>query len=139
MLNTIKKWLIAIRPFGFATTLVSTTLGASLAFYHGSFNPGLYFMTMAPLLLIHTGTNLINDYYDYKFGLDGEQSLSSSGLNRVNGQIKLNQIYTVAIACFLASIPFGAYLTLLRGPIIFILGTLGALAGYFLYSISHQL
>jgi 1,4-dihydroxy-2-naphthoate octaprenyltransferase len=131
MLEKLKWWLIAIRPFGFATTTVSTSIGAALAFYDGSFNLKLHIISMIPLILIHTGTNLINDYFDYLIGLDKGQSLSSSGLNRVKGKITLEEIYKVGITCFLASIPFGIYLSLLRGPIIFIIGTIGAFAGFF--------
>ena len=131
MLQKIKRWLIAIRAFGFATTTVSTGLGTALAFHDGYFDLRLYLFSMAPLILIHTGTNLINDFFDYLIGLDDGGSLSSSGLTRVKGGITPDQIYTVGIKCFLASIPFGLYLTLLRGPIIFILGTIGALAGFF--------
>ncbi len=131
MLEKLKYWLIAIRPFGFATTTVSTSIGAALAFYDGAFNLKLHIISMIPLILIHTGTNLINDYFDYLIGLDKGQSLSSSGLNRVKGKITLKEIYRVGIICFFASIPFGIYLSFLRGPIIFIIGTIGAFAGFF--------
>ncbi len=130
MIRTLKNWFIAIRPFGFATTLVSTGVGTALAFHDGFFDPVLYLLTMAPLLLIHTGTNLINDYYDFKIGIDSE-SLDTNGLNRVNGEIKPEEIYRVSIACFLLSVPFGVYLSFLRGAIIFFMGTLGALAGFY--------
>lgn len=131
ILSKLKYWLIAIRPFGFATTTVSTSVGAALAFYHGIFDIKLHLISMIPLLLIHTGTNLINDYFDYIIGLDHGDSLSSSGLNRVKGKIKVEEFYRVGLCCFFLSIPFGIYLSLLRGWIIFLVGTIGALAGFF--------
>ncbi|MFW6035064.1 MAG: prenyltransferase [Halothermotrichaceae bacterium] len=131
MFNKFKYWIIAIRPFGFATTTVSTSVGAALAFYHGVFDFKLHIISMIPLILIHTGTNLINDYFDYIIGLDYKNSLSSSGLKRVENKIRPEQFYKVGLICFLASIPFGLYLSLLRGGIIFLVGTIGAFAGFF--------
>lgn len=131
MFKKIKTWFIAIRPFGFATTTVSTSVGAALAFYHGSFDLQLHLISMIPLILIHTGTNLINDYYDYLIGIDHGNSLSSSGLNRVGDKIKPEQFFRVGLICFFASVPFGIYLSLYRSWLIFIIGTIGALAGFF--------
>lgn len=133
MLNKrkIKAWMIAIRPFGFATTTVSTSVGAALAFYYGIFNIKLHLISMIPLILIHTGTNLINDYYDYLIGIDNKESLSSSGLSRVKDIINPGEFYKVGLICFFSSVPFGIYLSLYRSWIIFLIGTIGALAGFF--------
>lgn len=127
-ISKIKAWLIAIRPFGFVTTLVSTSVGAALAFYHGNFNYKLHLLSMIPLILIHTGTNLINDYYDYIMGIDND---TSSTLHKVKDIISIKEIYWIGIICFLASIPFGIILSLYRDWIIFIIGSIGALAGFF--------
>ncbi|MFP4016658.1 MAG: prenyltransferase [Halanaerobiales bacterium] len=120
-----------MRPFGFATTTVSTSVGAALAFYQGTFDLKLHLISMIPLILIHTGTNLINDYYDYLIGIDKGESLSSSGLNKVKDIIHPHEFYMVGITCFLASLPFGIYLSLYRSWTIFLIGTIGALAGFF--------
>jgi len=127
----IKAWIIAIRPFGFATTTVSTSVGAALAFYYGTFDIKLHLISMIPLILIHTGTNLINDYYDHLIGIDSRESLSSSGLNKVKDIINPKEFYQVGLICFFSSVPFGIYLSLYRSWIIFLIGTIGALAGFF--------
>lgn len=129
--NTIIAWLIAIRPFHFVTTLVSTSIGAALAFYHGSFNIRLHLISILPLILIHTGTNLINDYYDHLIGIEDNESLTSSAYHKVKDIINIKEFYTVGLICFFASIPFGIYLSHYRSWIIFIIGTIGALAGFF--------
>lgn len=131
MFKKAKCWFIAIRPFGFATTTMSTGIGTALAFHDGFFNLKLYILSMVPLILIHTGTNLINDYYDYIIGLDKNLNLSSSCLNKVKDVISPEEFYRVGLICFLSSVPFGIYLSYQRGIIIFILGTLGALAGFY--------
>ncbi|MEJ6952207.1 UbiA family prenyltransferase [Natronospora cellulosivora (SeqCode)] len=131
MKSKLKAWFIAIRPFGFATTTVSTSIGAALAFYYGNFNLTLHIISMIPLILIHTGTNLINDYYDDLLGIDTGDIISSSGLNRVRDLISPREFYIVGLSCFFASIPFGIYLSFYRTWIIFLIGTIGALAGFF--------
>ncbi|MFW6306907.1 MAG: prenyltransferase, partial [Bacillota bacterium] len=114
-----------------ATTTVSTSVGAALAFYHGVFDLNLHLLSMIPLILIHTGTNLINDYYDHIIGIDHEESFSSSGLKQVKKYISPQEFYIVGLACFLCSIPFGIYLSLHRDWLIFLIGTIGAFAGFF--------
>ncbi len=128
IISKSKAWFIAIRPYGFVTTLVSTSLGGALAYYHGSFNFLLHLLSMIPLILIHTGTNLINDYYDYIQGIDAK---SSSTFYKVKDIISIKEIYWAGILSFIASIPFGIILSLYRGWIIFVFGSIGALAGFF--------
>jgi len=130
IIGKTKAWFIAIRPFGFVTTLVSTSVGAALAFYHGYFTYKLHLLSMIPLILIHAGTNLINDYYDYIMGIDHDFSASST-YKKVKDFLHINEFYRTGIICFLASVPFGLTLSLYRGWIIFIIGSIGALAGFF--------
>ncbi len=130
-MEKLKNWLIAIRPFGFTGTLIPTAIGGVLAYSRGIFNSYLFFITMAAFLLIHTGTNLINDYYDYLKGIDSDDSFTSSGLRRVKNNIKISRIYQAGVGSFLLSIPFLIYIASIRGSEVLIFGGTGILAGFF--------
>jgi len=130
-LKKIKAWSIAIRPHGFVTTAVSTSVGAALAFYHGSFDLKIHILSMIPLILIHTGTNLINDYYDYFIETKCSEPIISATYKQVKGIISIDEFYRVGLYCFSASIPFGIILSLYRSWLIFFIGSIGALAGFF--------
>ncbi|NLM97325.1 MAG: 1,4-dihydroxy-2-naphthoate octaprenyltransferase [Halanaerobiaceae bacterium] len=130
-IQKIKAWCIAIRPHGFVTTTVSTSVGAALAFYQGSFDIKLHILSMIPLILIHTGTNLINDYYDYFIETKCSEPMISPTYKQVKDIISIDDFYRVGVCCFLASVPFGIILSLYRSWLIFLIGTIGALAGFF--------
>ena len=51
-------------------TFSSVTLGALLAYLYGSFNVPLYLLTLAGMIAFHAATNMINDFYDVKHGVD---------------------------------------------------------------------
>ena len=81
-------------------------------------------------MLIHAGTNLINDYYDLKKGADTQDSL---GPNRAlkEGMLTPSRSIGVAIVCFALGSGLGLYLVATRGLFILYLGIFSVLAGWF--------
>ena len=72
---TLKTWVMAIRPKTLTAALVPVSVGTGLAFGAGV---GRWLPALAALLgalLIQIGTNLTNDYYDFKKGADTEERL----------------------------------------------------------------
>jgi 1,4-dihydroxy-2-naphthoate polyprenyltransferase len=69
-LDIVSKWLIATRSAVFIMTAISVSIGALLAFRDGSFSWILFIATFFGLLFAHASNNLINDYVDYKKGID---------------------------------------------------------------------
>lgn len=71
----IKLWWMAVRPFAFPASVMPVVYGSLIALL---VNPAIKFGIIAFILcligsmLIHVGTNLVNDIYDYKKGLDKE-------------------------------------------------------------------
>ena len=66
----LTNWFIATRPWSFTMTLISVSVGSALAALDGSFSWGLCLLAAAGAVFMHAGTNLLNDYYDVKHGLD---------------------------------------------------------------------
>lgn len=126
----VRVWWMATRPFSFTASVVPVTLGAVLAAYDGYFDLGLFALTLIGSVLIHAGTNLANDYYDWKKGADTPESL---GPNRAlqEGMLTPQQVFIGALVCFGVGSLIGLYLVAARGVFILMLGILSVLAGWF--------
>jgi 1,4-dihydroxy-2-naphthoate octaprenyltransferase len=79
--------------------------------------------------LLHTGTNLINDYYDHKTGVDKEGALGGSGVIQER-LLSPRAIRNAGYLSFGVSALIGIYLIYVCGPVIAVLGVAGILLGY---------
>jgi 1,4-dihydroxy-2-naphthoate octaprenyltransferase len=126
----VRTWWMATRPFSFTASVVPVTLGAVLAGYHGQLNPWLFALTLLGSVLIHAGTNLANDYYDWKKGADTSGSLGPSRVIQ-DGLLTPQQVFIGALVCFGLGSLIGLYLVAVRGVFILLIGILSVLAGWF--------
>ncbi len=69
-LDIVAKWLISTRSAVFIMTAFSAMIGGILASRDGNFSWGLFLASMFGLIFAHASNNLINDYVDYKRGID---------------------------------------------------------------------
>jgi len=59
------------RPPFFTATIVPTIFGAVFAWHETtSFDTLLFILTLMGVLFLHAGTNVVNDYFDYRSGTD---------------------------------------------------------------------
>ncbi len=124
-------WARAVRAFSFTASLIPPSVGAVLAFMHDT--PAKW--ALFPLVLIasvsyHAGTNLVNDYYDFRNNVDRRGTLGSSGL-LVQGLIPARSVLRGAVVLFALGTLIGFYFISVRGVPIFVLGLVGLLGGYF--------
>ena len=126
-----KVWVAVCRPFSFTATIIPVLLGTVLAVNEGK-RVNFYFLAAVLLgvLLLHAGTNLINDYYDYKNGLDNKDYPGGSGV--IPGEIiTAYQIKVAALCCFAVSFLAAGYLIYELGFIIALIFGIGLTGGYF--------
>ena len=69
-LDTIARWLVATRAAVLIMTFISATIPALLALRTGQFNLGRYLLLLVGLIFAHAANNLLNDYTDFKRGVD---------------------------------------------------------------------
>jgi 1,4-dihydroxy-2-naphthoate octaprenyltransferase len=65
-----KTLFLATRPWSFTMTFSSVTLGTLVAALAGDFSIILYLATLVGMISFHAATNLLNDFYDVKHGVD---------------------------------------------------------------------
>ncbi|MDQ4078396.1 MAG: 1,4-dihydroxy-2-naphthoate octaprenyltransferase [Chloroflexota bacterium] len=126
----VRTWWMAVRPFSFTASITPVTLGAVLAGYEGAWNWWLFLVVLVGSVSIHAGTNLINDYYDWKKGTDTPESL---GPNRPlkEGILTPHQVFWGGVFFFAFGSLLGLYLVATRGLLILWLGVFSVLAGWF--------
>ncbi len=133
--SRVSLWVQAVRAFSFTASVIPVLLGGLFALaLPGQGANAWYLLPLAALggLLLHAGTNLINDYYDYKNGVDRECSYGSSGV-LVGGLLPTASVFRGALVAFGLAAALGVILIALRGWPMAALGVMG-LAGGYLYT-----
>ena len=121
-------WEIA-RPFSFTASTVPIAVGGALAAVEGLFDWTLFLASLFAILLLHIGTNVTNEIYDVRKGVDTIVSPRASHAI-VKGRITDREAYVMAIAAFALAFALGLYLVSLRGWPIVALGLAGLIGGY---------
>lgn len=123
-----RAWLLATRPRTLVAGAVPVLVGTALAAHAGRARALPALAALMGAVLIQIGTNLVNDYYDFKKGADaervGEARVSSSGL------IPPRQVLAAAGVAGLLATGVGLYLASVGGWPIVAIGIASLLAGY---------
>jgi 1,4-dihydroxy-2-naphthoate octaprenyltransferase len=126
---SLRTWLLATRPKTLAAGFVPVSVGTALAFGAGVGNALPALAALVGALLIQIGTNLTNDYYDFKKGADTAARLGPTRVTQA-GLIAPRAVLGAAIASFALAFTVGIYLVSVAGLPILVIGLLSLLCGY---------
>ena len=131
-MNVYRNWFLASRPWSFTMTAISVSVGASLGAIDGSFSWALYLITLLGTILLHAATNLINDYYDVKSGVDTREVSTAQYRPHplVEGKLDAGQVRGVAFVLYGLSTAIGIYLAATRGGELLWIGVIGAFGSF---------
>ena len=128
---SLKGYFQAVRAFSFTATMVSIVLGAALGAQDaGTFSWPLFAVVLACALLLHAGTNVLSDYFDYKKGIDTDYSFGSSRVI-LEKLLTPRKVLIEAIVIFATAVLLSLILIAFRGWPIVVLGVVGLFAGVF--------
>lgn len=132
----LKIWFLEMRAPFFTATIIPTAFGAVFAWYEGvSFNVLLFLLTLLGVLFLHAGTNVVNDYFDYRSGTDrinrNRSPFNGGSPFIVEGVLTPQQVYRAAVAFFAVGGIIGIILAFSTSMLIIPLGVLGMGLGYF--------
>jgi 1,4-dihydroxy-2-naphthoate octaprenyltransferase len=119
-----------VRPFSFTASVIPIAAGGALAYADGRFNVGLFVLALLAGVLLHIGTNVVNEIYDVRKGIDSITSPRASHAI-LKGRIGERAAYLFAMSAFAAAAAIGIVLISVRGWPIAVLGVLGLAGGYF--------
>ena len=114
----LKIWFLETRPQFLLLSVVLAFLGNSIAWYNGSFHLGYALLAFAGLLLAHISVNTLNDYYDYRSGIDLETKRTpfSGGSGILPATLLApRQVFWLGMGSFLLAVPIGVYFIISRG------------------------
>jgi 1,4-dihydroxy-2-naphthoate octaprenyltransferase len=119
-----------VRPFSFTASILPVSVGGAIAFSQGRMHWPLFIAALLGALGLHIGTNVINEIYDVRHGIDSITSPRMS-MAILKGRISEHDAFVVAWSGFILALLMGIFLLLQRGWPIVLLGLIGFIGGYF--------
>ncbi len=124
----LKEIVVSTRPWSFPMTVISITYGAILSLYlTGIFNPLLYIMTLIGSVFLHAAANIVNDYFDTRYGVDraGAPTTRYRPHPIVSGSLDASDLIKMTVIFVAASFLIAVYLSMISGPLALALGIIG--------------
>jgi len=119
-----------VRPFSFTASLLPVSVGGAIALSQGRMHWPLFIAALIGALGLHIGTNVTNEIYDVRQGIDSITSPRMS-MAILKGRVSERDAFVIAWSGFLIALLMGIFLTLQRGWPIVLLGLIGFIGGYF--------
>ncbi|MFC1870188.1 prenyltransferase [Chloroflexota bacterium] len=117
----LKIWFLETRPQFLLLSVVLAFLGTAIAWYDGAFHLGYALLAGFGILLTHISVNVLNDYFDYKSGVDlaTKRTPFSGGSGILPAKLLTpRQVFWLGLGSFLLAIPIGIYFLIVRGWIL---------------------
>lgn len=125
--DPISRWLILGRVSVVVMSAISAVIGGLLAAHDGVFDLPLLLLVSLGLVLAHTGSNLVNDFWDYRHGIDTPDSPRANySPHPLASEAYFRQFVGVTLAVLAGAAAIGVYLTVVSGPGVLIFALSGA-------------
>jgi 1,4-dihydroxy-2-naphthoate octaprenyltransferase len=108
----LKVWFLETRPQFLLLSIVLAFLGTCIAWFEGFFNLGYALLAGLGIVLAHISVNTLNDYFDYKSGIDlaAPRTPFSGGSGILPpGAMKPNQVLWIGTVSLLLAVPIGVF------------------------------
>ena len=129
--SKLKEFFMCTRPHSYPASIAPVLFGATYALgYESKFSILKFILFLLACLLIQAATNLFNEYYDYKHGLDKVDSEGISG-SIVKGNLSPKEVMVGALVLYALAFGFGLILTFMTSVYVLLVGLVCMLAGYF--------
>ena len=131
----LSVWLRAIRIKFLLASVIAVSLGLSLAWNSGhQIDIFHVFLTFAGVISLHASVDLLNDYWDFKRGIDTKtkRTKMSGGTGVLpDGLLKPKSVYIVGIGFLILGSLIGIYFVIIFGIIIGLILGFAILSVYF--------
>lgn len=125
-----QTWWRLMRPHTLTAAFIPVFIGTMLGILDGKFHFILFAAMLVASLLIQIATNLFNEYYDFKRGLDTKESVGIGGAIVRDG-VEPVVVLRLGLALFIVSIFIGLYISIATSWWIAVIGAISMAAGYF--------
>ncbi|WP_066057619.1 1,4-dihydroxy-2-naphthoate polyprenyltransferase [Robertmurraya korlensis] len=124
-----RVWWQLTRPHTLTAAFVPVLLGTALALPLTSIDFGLFITMLIACLLIQAATNMFNEYYDFKRGLDNEHSVGIGGAIVREG-IRPGTVMKIALSLYGISMLLGVYICMNSSWWLAVIGLVSMTVGY---------
>ena len=125
-------WLRAARAFSFPLSVLPVFVTTAFVLPMSQWRWDILLASVFSVIFMHAAGNLLNDYFDFRTGvdrkIDGDEG--RPGRLLVRGDLKLGDVLTEAIACLVLAVPPIAYLAAKCGPAVLWFAGIALLALY---------
>lgn len=121
-------WYEITRPFSFTASTVPVAAAGALAAFDRRFHWGLFLAALVAGLLLHVGTNVVNEIFDVRKGIDSITSPRASHA-LLKGRVTEREAFALAGVAFVAAAAIGVALIAVRGWPVAVLGVVGLIGG----------
>src|SRR3989338_3083227 len=124
----IKVWLMAFRPKTLSASIAPVFIGTAMAFGDGVYHLPTALVCLLAALTIQNGTNIANDYYDFKKGADTKERIGPIRVTQA-GLIPPETVKGAFIVSFAIAVFLSILLIYRGGWPIAVIGALAILSG----------
>ncbi|HLI45993.1 MAG TPA: prenyltransferase, partial [Geobacterales bacterium] len=130
--DPLSKYLVMTRAVIDIITVISVLIAGLLAALSNNFELIPFLLCLFGMLLAHSGADLLNDYFDYKNGLDSKSYFRAQYMPHpiLDGLVSERGLINMIIIHYVIAATFAAYLAMIRGPLIVVFTLLGIFFGY---------
>ncbi len=128
LISPLRAWFLATRPKTLAAAAVPVSVGTAVAYASGHLTWLPAIAALVGAVLIQIGTNLANDYFDFKKGADTHERLGPLRVTQA-GLLSETAVRNAMIGTFALSAVVGSYLVAVGGWPIAVIGVLSILSG----------
>ena len=126
---SLRTWLLAARPKTLTAAVVPVVVGTGLALGEGMAVLWPALAALSGAVLIQIGTNLTNDYYDFRKGADTHERVGPTRVTQ-SGLIAPQTVLAAGAACFTLAVAVGISLVARGGWPFLVIGLASVLAGW---------
>lgn len=136
-MNKVKIWLNELRLPFLTGTIVPIVLGSIIAWVrNGAFNPFFFALALLGGAFIHSGANVVNDYFDFKSGNDTinkefVRPFTGGSRSIPSGLLTPREVFSGAMVLFALALAVGIYFTLVVGPFMIVFAVVGLFSSFF--------
>lgn len=128
-LTGFKKYLSLTRPHTLTAGFVPVFVGTFSVLLFSSIRWDMFFAMLIATVLIQSATNMFNEYYDFKKGLDDRSSVGIAGAIVRNG-MSPRAVMGIAVAFYIIAAIIGLYIAFNSSLWILVIGAVSMAVGY---------
>jgi len=117
-LKNLNFWFLETRPQFLILSVILAFLGTAVAWYDGNITIWYALFAGFGLILTHASVNILNDYFDFRSGIDqaAKRTPFSGGSGILPAKLLTpRQVLWLGIVCFVLAIPIGIFFIAVSG------------------------